>query len=163
MRGMSERRIEYKPGPDFKDWSYSVGDISVRSVHLAAYNNHGVSFALNRKRYAFTADATELTDTLVQFCKDVDVCAFDFGHLTTIRHQDGSSTIDLSKAVTLLTQANAHTMYACHLYLRHLQDKVISREERIQEMTRLVSSAAALANTSGFTGKLIMAEDGMML
>jgi ribonuclease BN (tRNA processing enzyme) len=163
MRGMSERVLEFRPGPDHQDWSYSVEGLDVRSVHLADYNNHGVAFELNGKRYAFTADATVLSDTLVEFCKGVDICAFDFGHMTNVRQEDGSFKIDLTKATELLSRANPRTAYACHVYLRHLQERVISRNERAQETERVVREAGDLARSHGFTGRLLAGADGQQL
>lgn len=163
LRGTSHRTVEYRPGPDFCDWSYAVGDLQINSVHLADSNNHGVSLMVGKSRYAFTADATVFNDELVQFCKDADVCVFDFGHITNIRQADGSFTVDYSKAVSLLAQANARKMYACHIYLRHLQEQRYGREQREQEISRLVAATAAAAREQGFAGTLIVGEDGMRL
>ncbi len=163
MRGTAERVIEYRPGPDFNDWSYSVGGISVRSVHLPDSNNHGVSFSVDNTRYAFTGDATGVNDTLVQFCKESDVCVFDFGHMTNMRQADGSFVINLSQATTLLSQANSKKMFACHVYLRHLQEQILSVEERSQEVARLISSTAELARKAGFSGELLLGQDGTQL
>lgn len=163
MKGMSERVIEFKPGPDFKDWSYSVGGIAVNSVHLADHNNHGVTFAVQGKRYAFTADATVLGDALVDFCRGSDVCAFDFGHITNAKQEDGSFTIDLSKAIALISRSNPRVMYACHVYLRHLQDRVLSPHERRTEVERLVREAEQQARAQGFNGALYAGEDCMEL
>jgi hypothetical protein len=159
MQGMSNRVLEYKAGPDFQDWSYSVGSMAIDSVHLADSNNHGVRFTLAGKRYAFTADATVFSDTLVDFCKGSDVCAFDFGHMTNVRQDDGSYAIDLSKAVELVSRANPGTMYACHVYLRHLQGRLISADERARETERLIHETGRAARVRGFTGQLLAAND----
>ena len=163
MRGTSHRRIEYQPGPDYQDWSYTVGGLHVQSVHLADSNNHGVSFSVGGTRYAFTADATVFSDELVEFCKDASVCVFDFGHLTNIRQEDGSFVFDQSQAVSLLSRANPRKMYACHIYLRYLQEQLYSRDERKQEIARIITSTSTAARESGFTGQLIVGEDGMAL
>lgn len=163
MRGQAERRLEFKPGPDFQDWRYDVGTMAVESVHLADSNNHGVSFVVNGKRYALTADATVFSDTLVEFCKGVDVCTFDFGHMTNVRKEDGSYRIDLSKAVELVSRANARQMYACHVYLRHLQDQLVSREERAREIEKLVDATAEQARGRGFKGELLVGMDMVTL
>lgn len=163
MRGTSHRTVEYQSGPDFRDWSYSVGGIQVQSVHLADSNNHGVSFMIGDSRYAFTADATVFSDELVKFCKGADVCVFDFGHITNIRQADGSFIVDDSKAAALLAQANARKMYACHIYLRHLQEQRCGPEQREQEILRLVAATEEAARKQGFTGTLIVGEDGMSL
>jgi hypothetical protein len=163
MRGTLHRKLEYQPGPDYQDWSYTVGELQVQSVHLAGSNNHGVSFSVAGKQYAFTADATEFSDELVEFCKNAAVCVFDFGHMTNNRQADGSFILDPSHAVSLLARANAQKMYACHIYLRHLQEQLYSQEQRELEIVRLVTSTAQLAKDAGFTGELIVGQDGMVL
>jgi hypothetical protein len=130
---------------------------------LADSNNHGVVFELQGKRYAFTADATIFSETLVEFCKGSDVCVFDFGHMTNLRQTDGSFTIDLSKAVELLARANPRMAYACHVYLRHLQERIVSGSERAQESERLVREAGEFARGHGFTGQLLAGTDGLGL
>jgi hypothetical protein len=163
MRGTGERTLEFRPGPDFQDWRYDVGTMAVESVHLADSNNHGVSFVVNGKRYALTADATVFSDTLVEFCKGVDVCTFDFGHMTNIRQEDGSYRIDLSRAVDLVSRANARQMYACHVYLRHLQERIVSRDERASEVKMLVQATAEQARARGFSGELFAGSDMVAL
>ncbi len=72
-RACDARVLTFAPGPNYSDWNYNVDGLSVSSMHLPGANNHGVTFSLNQKRYALTADATEVSDGLIEFSKDADV------------------------------------------------------------------------------------------
>ncbi len=151
------RSLEYAPGPDFQNWTYWVGDIPVTSVHLPGANNHGARCDVDGKRYAFACDATELNDSLINFCRDSDLCVFDFGHLTNIRLSDGTYTINLEPVVDLLVKAKSPIARAAHVYLRHQQDRRLSPLERSRETARLVAETASRAKERGFTGTLSLA------
>jgi ribonuclease BN (tRNA processing enzyme) len=155
----SDRILEFAAGPDYEDWSYHVGGLEVRSVHLPSSNNHGVSFWLRGKRFAFTADATELNTSLIDFVKDADVCVFDFGHLSNVASGEGSYAITLDAIAELLAKGNPKKALAAHMYLRHLQNKILSAEERHSESERLIVATTELARPNGFMGTLESAKD----
>jgi ribonuclease BN (tRNA processing enzyme) len=155
----ADRILEFASGPDYADWSYSVGDIEVRSVHLPSSNNHGVSFSVADKRFAFTADATELNNSLIDFVSGTDVCIFDFGHLTNEARGKGTYVIALDGIAQLLAKANPKRALAAHIYLRHIQDRILSAEERDSESERLIVATTELAQQNGFMGTLEVAQD----
>lgn len=161
--GCRERALEFQPGPDRGDWSYEVGSLSVVSAHLPSHFNHGVQFSTNNTTYAFTCDATEVGDELVTFCNGVDVCVFDLGHISFQRAADGRFHLSLDTAARLLAQANPRTAYATHVYLRHLQHKQVSHDERATEIARIIELLNAQAREHGFRGTLLAATDGMIL
>ena len=163
FNGCENRELSFRAGPDHNDWTYTVGDLSVKSVHLPGFNNHGTSFELGGKSFALTADATEVTPGLKDFCRDADLCVFDFGHITNVRRPDGSLHIDLQPAVDLLAAANPKLAIAAHIYLRHLQSERLSEAERHKENHRLIQETSERARDAGFTGKLLVATDGMDL
>ncbi len=160
---LNDRVIEYRPGPDAADWHYQVGPLSVHSVHLPTSYNHGVKFSLTGKTYAFTCDATELNTDLINFCRDVDVCVFDLGHLLFIRTDDKRFELTLEPAAKLLASANPKLAYAAHVYLRHLQNAPLSAAERATETARIIKQLEVEAQSRGFSGSLIAAEDGAEL
>ncbi len=155
----SKRILEFAAGPDYEDWSYHVGDLEVCSVHLPSSNNHGVSFWLSGKRFAFTADATEFNSSLIDFVRDADVCVFDFGHLSNVVCGEGTYAIALDAIAELLAKGNPRRALATHMYLRHLQDKILSSEERSSESERLIVATIELARLNGFMGTLEAAKD----
>lgn len=161
--GHETRSLEFCPGPNTSDWSYEVGSLTVHSVHLPTHENHGVAFTLHDTSYVFTCDATEVNETLTSFCTDVDVCVFDLGHISTIQHSDGRCTLSLDAAAGLLATANPRTAYATHIYLRHLQDQIISAQARLTEIHRIVETLSIEARSRGFTGRIVAAHDGMKL
>lgn len=155
----NDRILEFAAGPDYKDWSYHVGELEVRSVHLPSSNNHGVSFWLSGKRFAFTGDATELNTSLIDFARDADVCVFDFGHLSNVEQGESTYVIALDTVAEVLATANPKRALAAHMYLRHLQGTLLSSEERVLESARLIAAATELARQNGFTGHLEVAGD----
>jgi ribonuclease BN (tRNA processing enzyme) len=157
------RSLEFRPGPNTGDWVYEVGSLTVHSVHLPAHENHGVSFALGGTSYSFTCDATELHPSLLSFCTNVDVCVFDLGHLSSVKRTDGKYTLSLDTAAQLLATANPRTAYASHIYLRHLQDRIISAKARLTETSRIVEALSIEARSRGFTGTVVAACDGMAI
>jgi hypothetical protein len=159
----SNRILEFASGPDYENWSYSVGDMTVRSVHLPSSNNHGVSFSLAGKRFGFTADATELNDSLIDFVRDSEVCVFDFGHLSNVAQDDGTYVLSLDTVAELLAKAKPKRAWAAHMYLRHLQNRALSAEERTLESERLIAATAEIARRNGFTGNLELAKDCTVL
>jgi glyoxylase-like metal-dependent hydrolase (beta-lactamase superfamily II) len=159
----TERSLVFRPGPDTSDWTYQAGELTVHSVHLPAHHNHGVSFSYNNRSYAFTCDATELTDSLVAFCAHADVCVFDLGHLSSKQASTGHYTLSLDNAATLLARANPQKAYAAHTYLRHMQHRLVSSSERAREIARIIETLNEQARALGFTGQLVGAEDGMVL
>jgi ribonuclease BN (tRNA processing enzyme) len=159
----TKRSLEYRPGPNFQNWTYAVGEIQVASVHLPGANNHGAKCEIRGRRYAFTCDATEVNDSLVDFCRNSDICVFDFGHLTNTRDTDGTHVIDLHPVAELLARANPRDARAAHVYLRHMQDRYLSASERSAETLRLVTEAATLARQRGFSGALTLAVDNQPL
>ena len=162
-RACDARILTFAPGPNYSDWNYNVDGLSVSSVHLPGANNHGVTFSLNQKRYALTADATEVSDGLIEFSKDADVCVFDFGHITNVQTAQGAYEIDLQPAIELLTKANPKLAVAAHIYLRHLQHRPLSDGERADERSRLVRQSEELATKAGFSGRLVEGADRMRL
>jgi hypothetical protein len=158
-----DRVLEYRPGPDTANWHYEVGPLSVHSVHLPTHYNHGVTFSLAGKIYAFTCDATELNTDLINFCRGSDVCVFDLGHLSCIRSDQGRFELTLEPAATLLASANPNVAYAAHIYLRHLQNTPLSAAERAQEIERIIQQLEIEARSLGFSGTLLAAEDGAEL
>jgi hypothetical protein len=157
--GCEARTLTYRPGPNHADWRYTVSGIEIESVHLPDSNNHGIRFVSNGIRYAFTGDATALGDALTTFCRDTDICVFDFGHMTNRRLPDNRFEIDLSAAVDLVSHSNARTIYASHVYVRHLQDRVLTAAEREHEIVRLIDETFQRAKAHGFKGKLLHAQD----
>lgn len=157
--GCEERILEYRAGPDLKNWHYSVAGIEIESVHLPDSNNHGIRFAVGNVRYAFTGDATIPNEALTAFCCDTDVCVFDFGHITNRRMPNNRFEIDLRPAIDLVAHSKTHTMYASHIYLRHLQDRPLSSLEREHEISKLIQQTAEQARARGFQGKLLQARD----
>jgi glyoxylase-like metal-dependent hydrolase (beta-lactamase superfamily II) len=155
----SGRTLEFCPGPDFEDWTYRAGELKIHSVHLPGVNNHGIKFSLDDKRYAFTADATEMNDGLVSFCRDADVVVFDFGHISNVKNTDGSFRIDLTHPVDLAVRSDARNMYATHIYLRHLEHRILSAEERKAESEHIVSEMLQLAREKGFSGNITIGEN----
>ena len=158
-----DRSLEYAPGPDFQNWTYSAGGIPVTSVHLPGANNHGARCDVDGKRYAFACDATEVSDSLINFCRDSDLCVFDFGHLTNIRLPDNTHVINLEPVVELLVKAQPPIARAAHVYLRHQQDRRLSPLERSQETRRLVMETQHRATERGFSGILSLATENELI
>ena len=65
--------------------------------------------------------------------------------------------------VDLLAAANPKLAIAAHIYLRHLQSERLSEAERHKENHRLIQETSERARDAGFTGKLLVATDGMDL
>jgi len=157
--GSEARELIFRSGPDFDNWTYDFGTIKIESVHLPAYNNHGIRFSLNNKSYAFTADATEVNDSLYQFCKNADVLVFDFGHLTNEQLNDKSYRININPVVHLAVESNAKVLIGTHIYLRHLQHLSLSEDEREKEIEKIVADCQRNAYQKGFRGDIITGED----
>jgi hypothetical protein len=159
FRSSAGRSFEYQPGPDYQDWSYSVGSMLISAIHLPGSNNHGALCEIDGKRFGFTGDATEVNEDLITFCKRSDFCVFDFGHVTNVSESDGTQRIDLQQVVELLAKANPPQARAAHVYLRHWQHRPVSQAERATEIARLIAEAGELAKRRGFTGQLALAHD----
>jgi len=80
-----------------------VGPYRFEFVSLPPARNHGLSFELNRKRYAFTGDS-DFHEAEIAFLKDVDLAVIDAGHITD------EQIIDLAVA------SQAKTIVCSHLY-----------------------------------------------
>jgi hypothetical protein len=159
----SGRTLEYRPGPNYQDWNYTVGSMQVSSIHLPGVNNHGALCKIGGRRIGFTGDATALSEALIDFCKGCDICVFDFGHLMDVIDSEGTLQADLEKIVELLAAANPPQARAAHVYLRHLQDRAVSQSDREAEILRLLGEARESAQRRGFTGRLSLAYDGEVL
>jgi glyoxylase-like metal-dependent hydrolase (beta-lactamase superfamily II) len=153
------RRLEFRPGPNERDWEYQVAGLTVSSVHLPGHNNHGVTFELDGVRYGFTGDATEVNARLQRFCREAQVCVFDFGHLSNRPLGEGRYESNLDRVVELLGGCGSTRMVASHIYLRHWQDRLITAEQRYSESVRLVREAQIAATAAGFLGTLELAEE----
>jgi len=153
------RTLNYQPGPNYANWRYTVAGIEIESVHLPEHNNHGIRFMSRGVRYALTGDATFPGDGLTTFCRDTDICVLDFGHLTNRRLSHNLFEIDLTAVVDLIADSEARTIYASHMYLRHLQDRILTAAEREHEITRLLDETSRRAKALGFNGVLVRAQD----
>lgn len=84
---------------------------------------------------------------------------FDFGHMANVRNSDQSFGIDLTDPVDLAVRSEAKKMYATHIYLRHLEHKILSAEERAAESERVISEMNHLAKGQGFAGNIRIGKD----
>lgn len=159
----AHRRLEFRPGPNGRDWDYEVAGLTINSVHLPGHNNHGVTFELNGVRYGFTGDATEVTPRLQEFCRGAQVCVFDFGHLSNRILSEGRYESTLDRVVELLAGCGSSCMVASHIYLRHWQGRRITAEQRHSESVRLVREAHTRAAAAGFLGTVVVAKEFMEL
>ncbi len=153
------RKLVFCPGPDFEDWTYHVGELEVLSKHLPGVNNHGVKFTLDGKVYAFTADALVVDENLFDFCRNVDVLVFDFGHIVNVRQKDGTWKIDRQNAVELLVRSNVRVAHATHIYLRNLQHQIVTSSQRELETALQLKMTDEGAKARGFKGQIRLGED----
>lgn len=159
----SNFEFELASHPNDSDWQYTIGAIRFEAVHLPDCFNHGLRFAVNDVRYAFTCDATAYTTSLVEFLQQADVGVFDCGHLSNSWNPSRGWVFDPSPVVRLAVESQTPTLIATHHYLREHQEKLLSEDERETILQELVKSIGEQAKALGYTGRIKNGHDLMVL
>lgn len=116
---------------EIDEHTFEIAGKTFHSTYLHHAENRGLKFEYQGKTYAFTGDS-DVHDTLIEFLTDVDVAIIDAGHPSD------------EEIIKLAVQTQVKEMYLSHLY---------------REIDQ--SSIQAQAEERGYTGRMIVAEDGM--